>query len=162
MRNCGFGFLDFSFFTTIFVLLSCSVFVKSQWVLDNRCARRRNLLESWESILTTPESEHRGGDYQLTRTKFEHLDLLADDRRNSTEDVENNDVWYRNLRGYRDYFPTSAKKSRNLSQQDSSPFMMRLHWQEGNCWQGTTKREFLKLFAVRRGAERQNCRIFHA
>lgn len=102
-------------------LLSCVVSVKAQWVLDNRCARRRNLLESRESLLSSQQHE------------FEQEDLVS---RNTAEDNQD-DVWYYNLRGHRQPPAVDARtERRDLFQEDSS-FMMRLHWQKGNCWQGT-------------------------
>ena len=109
-------------FLTFF--LSCFVSSEAQWVLDNRCARRRNLFESRESLL--PPQQH----------ELEQVDLTPV---NTTRDNQG-DVWYHNLRGRRrPRASDTITEGRDLFQEDTSSFMMRLHWQKGNCWQGTWK-----------------------
>lgn len=116
------------------LLLTCATYVKAQWILDNRCSSRR--LQQQELGYDRNEDH--------PRESFDQLDNISDTTtRNATD---NEDVfWYQNLRGHRQPTPTSqsskttaATKSRDLFQEDPSSFMMRMHWQPGNCWQGKT------------------------
>lgn len=105
---------------------SCFALVKAQWVLDNRCGRRRDLGRtnnalSGRSDLTT------GSSVKISKSS------------NSSSD-ESQRYWYSGLRGHLIATRAPASKNfrggRDLVVEDPSAFMMRLHWQEGNCWQG--------------------------
>ena len=130
------------------LLLTCVTYVKAQWILDNRCSRRRNLGQRESPVQNASsigilQPEHQGYEYDRNpRESYDQLDSIADTS-NVTE--SEGDFWYHNLRGYRRSPSTSQTgavvvaadiKRRHLFREDPSSFMMRLHWQPGNCWQG--------------------------
>jgi hypothetical protein len=93
--------------------------VEAQWVVDNRCRRRLLMLE----------------DAGLPTTI-----IVPKDSNNTTMADENEDHWYASLRGRslakRRRVPANFEAGRNLMEEDPTSFMMLLHWESGNCWQG--------------------------
>ena len=107
---------------------SCLGIVGGQWVLDNRCRRRRDLSQLKFSHSTGVSPVHDSA----ARIKSSSPGVSN----NSTD--ESHDHWYNGLRGHSIALPapTRSQSDRNLVEEDPTSFMMRLHWQEGNCWQG--------------------------
>lgn len=126
---------------TVSLLLTCSIvfnLASAQWILDNRCARRRLAGHQHDSSVA-PRLWTEGSTLESKRHgNHKSIDLKELDLPGINNATNNHGYWYQNLRGG----SSRGKLRRELVDEDSTSFMLRLHWQEGNCWQG----EKYKLF----------------
>jgi len=126
--------------------LDGNFFVKAQWILDHRCDHNRRRLGSnntsstTNNIIMNSHKELEEPDPTPPHRRFD--DAINDAARNrNTNQMENEKTqqqhWYHNLRGRRHSSPeVNQQQNRQLVKEDPNSFMMRLHWQEGSCWQG--------------------------
>ena len=96
--------------------------VNGQWQHDNRCFGSNRLL-----------SEELGHSSNMRMTTEELEKIIH--KNNVTARSNNGEYWYNNLRG-----PGSGRRSLaneiKPTEEHPSAFMLKLHFQEDNCWQG--------------------------
>ncbi|CAB9508153.1 receptor-like protein kinase [Seminavis robusta] len=115
--------------------------VEAQWVQDHRCARRLSVdfqfgvAEEWKHDQQSKVQEHVDIVYGVNSDNESQESVAS---RSDGEDQE--DFWYSYLRGHSE--PPFARdqatnqSERQILEEDPTSFMMRLHWEKGNCWQG--------------------------
>jgi hypothetical protein len=121
--------------------------VRAQWVLDHRCTRNRRLELPHSSVIVSGSKDQmfQGVDPAALDMGHEVNNLGDNETDHSPQTVEEEGkYWYSNLRGKAQYAASTstADKSvpsqsrRNLDNEETASFMLRLHWQPGYCWQG--------------------------
>jgi hypothetical protein len=139
--------IDHLYLCIIFAYFGPIAFVRAQWVLDNRCISNRRL-DPLHSSVMLGSSDDRA--FQEAHDMDRHVKAM--DNNETDKDVEEEETaWYRNLRGNA-YHASSTRtiekavpsqRRRNLDEDDTTFFMLRLHWQPGSCWQGRKTAKFV-------------------
>lgn len=112
--------------------------LKAQWVLDNRCRRRLDV-EPLNAPSTLANNRGQLAQYLDTQKDDPHF-LSSGKADNETDEKE--DYWYSGLRGRSEANSRELAVDRKLFIDDPSSFMMHMHFQEGNCWQGTRRNDW--------------------
>jgi hypothetical protein len=120
-------------------------YVRAQWILDHRCTsnRRLELLHFHVIAGGTEDQRLLGAGSDLLDIDHKLNKPGNNETENHTQDVEKV-YWYSNLRGkahYANSARTAEKKvyiqnRRRVDEEDTAAFMLRMHWQQGYCWQG--------------------------
>lgn len=104
--------------------------LKAQWVLDNRCRRRLDV-----SLLNASSTLGMNRGQPAESTRENDLPFLTSGKADNAAD-DKEDYWYNGLRGRSVANNRELALGHNLFVDDPSSFMMHMHFQEGNCWQG--------------------------